>query len=650
MTHKTRTTRRAKGKAYIQLLAALLLAAAPVAFLAVMQPADALNWPSSVRNCTQQLSDQNAGRIIQACNRVIEERGERLSVERLTQAHLARGRAHFERSNFSDASADFERVIELEPNNPQGYLELGRTLRQINDLDGALEIFAQLDERYVNHGQSSALAAALIASGEIRNEREDWAGAMAAYTRLIELGERAPIDSASLVAAYVGRGDAKLGDENIPGALTDFQAAVALDNRSVDALVALARGHRAQAFPQYGPPNLRAYDDALAQLDTADQLLPETPQTGEQRDEIVAVRVGRGELHLLRYLLSDGESLDDDLNAARHDFNEALRWNADSADALRGRAAVHLEEARRGGGQRAVRLSLSDLDRAVLLTPDDKRLYRLRGDAYWQLRDATRAMAEYDQAIQRGGASTELYMVRGEIYADQRDYRRAIQSVSRAIEAWQADIERHPNDPERAAHTVARRAEALHLRSLARLSLIDDPGEDAVDLLANARDDADAAGRLVADPRHFTLSCRVRATAGDDLHAAEHYCERAVRLAATTPSSETTEEREQRLVALREAQSQSGFLQLRWALAAARNREEQAAKLREAVSHFAAAIEADSDQMRVALNTYAQGLALECGGEAYAGQDAMRGALRLDRGVAARVEAQRVRRCGTARI
>jgi tetratricopeptide (TPR) repeat protein len=71
--------------------------------------------------------------------------------------------------------------------------------------------------------------------------------------------------------------------------------------------------------------------------------------------------------------------------------------------------------------------------------PTEGRYYTLRASAWWARKDAERALADFDQAIELGYREPEAFSSRGMFHAALRNYEQAIADYTRAIEADASD-------------------------------------------------------------------------------------------------------------------------------------------------------------------------------------------------------------------
>ena len=137
----------------------------------------------------------------------------------LLSAYFNRGWAYFDKSDFDAAIRDFDKVIELDPNDADAYDIRGRTYAEKGDLDAAIRDFDKVIELdpnngigYNNRGVSYSRKGALGAA--IRD-----------YTKAIELDR-------NNANAYNNRGYAYSRKGALDAAIRDYTKAIELDPKN----------------------------------------------------------------------------------------------------------------------------------------------------------------------------------------------------------------------------------------------------------------------------------------------------------------------------------------------------------------------------------------------------------------------------------
>jgi tetratricopeptide (TPR) repeat protein len=594
---------------------AMLAGAASALAIAAAAPASAgLPW-GNMSTCTsaaQNMRPARTDRAIRACTTIIENG--RTSMVNMRRALMARGGLYVGRGNFDLALADYRRAADQNPTDPRGHLALGRTQARVNDLDGALRSF----ETAYQHASGDLAGEARIAAGDVHRQRGEWVEATVAYSDADVL----TVDADQRVRLLIGRGHAKAGWGDLVAAMSDYSLALAEDRTSIEARLALADANRLSAFPTGGEVDwphytmaVDLYGEAIAEL--------EARRDGADRRQLNAtILTGRGELFLRRYLVDGDRSV---LSLAGRDFDAAINLNSGDVRALSGRAAAYAQNP--ADRERA----MADLNRALSIAPDSPELYRARANIYAEAGDSERAVRDYDQTIRRGGANSyAAYYRRGVIYLEEGDLLRAEQSFTRAASLAAAGEVGPGVDP----HVA--RAQALAMRSRTAWGRMDEPGADVRAIARRARDDADMAASLSPNRTDFVAeSCLARTVAGGEWDRAALACRQAINMAedAGVPAQ------------LSNAYGTRGLLQLRRALSGDSNVNE-VIHLQFAENDLTRAVRANPDDGRqTALYRYALGVTLECLNRRLEADRITAAALNADRGVAARFEAHRIRRC-----
>ncbi|HUY90601.1 MAG TPA: hypothetical protein VMV10_17820 [Pirellulales bacterium] len=77
--------------------------------------------------------------------------------------------------------------------------------------------------------------------------------------------------------------------------------------------------------------------------------------------------------------------------------------------------------------------ALADLDRAAALSPDDPKIYELRAEVRFELKDFQGALADYDQLIKLNGRYAAAYAGRSVVYQRLKRHREAIDDLTQVI-------------------------------------------------------------------------------------------------------------------------------------------------------------------------------------------------------------------------
>jgi|GEM_PF-4248833 len=201
--------------------------------------------------------------------------------------------------DYDGAIAQYDRAIELDPNNAVAYSNRGIAKGTKNDTDGAIADFTSAIK--IN----PKLAMAYRCRGVARKLNGDLDGAIADFTSAIEINPK-------FALAYRGRGDTKLSKKDYIAAIADFTRAIELNPKYADAYNdrGVAKKHNGDldgaiadftSAIEINPKNARAYNNrgdarkakgwasgALADYNTANEInkghadAPRNPDTAKE--------------------------------------------------------------------------------------------------------------------------------------------------------------------------------------------------------------------------------------------------------------------------------------------------------------------------------------------------------------------------------
>ena len=127
------------------------------------------------------------------------------------------GSVWFDCKDWDSAIADYDRAIEIDPDNARIYTIRGNVKFSLKDYTGAVADY----DRAIELDASSAWA--YDSRGRSRNNSKDYAGAVADYDRAIELDP-------GNARAYASRGRSKNNLKDYAGAVADYDRAIELDS------------------------------------------------------------------------------------------------------------------------------------------------------------------------------------------------------------------------------------------------------------------------------------------------------------------------------------------------------------------------------------------------------------------------------------
>jgi tetratricopeptide (TPR) repeat protein len=300
----------------------------------------------------------------------------------LARIYSNRGIAYRELNEREKALEDFNRAIELDPDDARAYGNRGITQRVLKrdeqalaDLNRALSLDDTMDWVHV-------------ARGEVYRH-------LGEYQRALEDFNRAITIDPDYAAAYAGRGRVYYKLKQYEQAARDLEHGLELDPE-----MAWAYGHLGEAYR-----GLQEYDRALDAYNRAISLAP-----GQGYFWAYASR------GLTYYYL-------DDYQHALADLDHAIALNADYAwgYAHRGRIYRHLKQYEK---------ALADLDRSIALDPNDAWTYSHRGLTYLALGQYHRALEDFNRSIALDPAYGQNYGRRASVYLYLKDLERATADYS----------------------------------------------------------------------------------------------------------------------------------------------------------------------------------------------------------------------------
>ncbi len=282
------------------------------------------------------------------------------------------------------AIGGFDRVVELAPDSPLGYLGRGYAQGLAGDDENALEDFGRAIELGSGLPQVYATRARYF---EARLRLDD---ALHDYDAAVE---RSPDDQ----LLRRDRASVRLTNGDWTGALEDLDAAVAIDPTLVD-----VRRMRAAIHTSLGH-----HDAAIAELDALVGL----------GDDSASVYRDRGNAH----------GAAGDAEAAIADFTTALELDPSLADAYLGRAHAYAHLP--GHDEEAV----ADYSHALALDPTLIKAYRRRAEAFQRLGRPREAVADLDRFMALGADSAEAHVLRARAREDAGDIDGALEGYTSAL-------------------------------------------------------------------------------------------------------------------------------------------------------------------------------------------------------------------------
>ena len=279
------------------------------------------------------------------------------------ETYFVRGKAKTDLGQYLAAISDYDKGIQLKPDDAQAYYNrglakyyLGQYLAAISDYDKAIQLKPDDAQAYSNRGAA-------------KTDLGQYFAAISDHNKAIQLK---PDD----VNAYINRGVAKHGLGQYAAAIQDFDKAIRL------------KPNEATAYNNRGlaKDNLGQHGAAIQDYNKAIQLKPDYA-TAYYNCGLAKNNLGQHD-------------------AAIQDYNKAIQLKPDYAKAYLNRGVGKAEL-----GQYVN--AISDYDKAIQLKPDAAEAYINRGNAKVRLRQYFAAISDYDKAIQLTPDDVNAYLNRG---------------------------------------------------------------------------------------------------------------------------------------------------------------------------------------------------------------------------------------------
>jgi tetratricopeptide (TPR) repeat protein len=224
----------------------------------------------------------------------------------------------------------------------------------------------------------------------IRSREGDNKGAIADINRAIRSDPRMAI-------AYFARGDIKRSSGDAKSAIADFTMGIKLDPKCAPAYVCRGNARR----------NLDDTKGAIADFNKAIKL--------DAKNALAYIGLGMARTKK-------------GISGAINEFNKAIKLDPKSSEAYFGRGW-----ARAGKGD--ANQAISDFTRAIKLNPRHGMAYMLRGEAYRANSETDKAIADFTKAIKIGVPNwAHAYGNRGFERLTKEEYSRALEDFDKAIE------------------------------------------------------------------------------------------------------------------------------------------------------------------------------------------------------------------------
>ena len=304
-------------------------------------------------------------------------------------AHLQRGMALYDLSEYDKAIADFSEAIRLNPKNAAPWVNRGWAYLRKENFKEAIADFSEAIKA------APAVASSYIQRGIAYHRAGESDKAIDDYTKAHELAPRDPL-------ALVNRGIVLYTKKGkFDEAIEDFDKALKVSPKDISALV-----NRGVTYRQKNDPDraIVDFDRALKLGRTTAEILKSLIRADGTRDPTMAELADQVSQALYQRGMAYLDKLEYD--AAFVDFDNAMKLTPKDPRPFLGRGAAFLK-------MDEPRKAITDLDAAIKLAPDQAYVYFERGTAFHRVEDYRRALADYTQSIKIDPKEPLAYINRG---------------------------------------------------------------------------------------------------------------------------------------------------------------------------------------------------------------------------------------------
>lgn len=327
-------------------------------------------------------------------------------------AYVNRGSSYIEMYDFDNAFADFDEAIRLDPNYVSAYINRGNAFAAYGEFDKALTDYARAIQ--IDSGNSWAY----LCRGVTYHNLGEYEKAIADYTEAIRFDP-------DYAWAYNNRGIVYEGLQQNMFAIQEFSKAIELVG--LDSEYAEVYNNRGRLYDKIGE-----YEKAIADYSYAIRLDPEFLTYCQNISCYTAVIKHAPNAAAYKNRGDYYSEIGDDERALA-DYIEAFR--IDSSMVIQC-------------------FNIQCYTAAISLFPDDAQFYQYRGDLYYLASDREKSLADYIQAIQLDPImakqcsniwcyaviadifmpnDVEAFKIRGDAYFQLKDYSRAIEDYSEVV-------------------------------------------------------------------------------------------------------------------------------------------------------------------------------------------------------------------------
>jgi tetratricopeptide (TPR) repeat protein len=299
------------------------------------------------------------------------------------------GKALFENKDYEAALDLFNQAIQIDDTFAEAYGYRAWTKHKLYKKLTQPEIYSLFADAYRCLSLKPDLALGFFALGTAKYNLKDYDGAIADYTKAIEI-------DANHAYAYNNRGVAKKNLKDYDGAIADYTKAIEIDVNYKEAYYALGIAKK----------NLKDYDGAIADYTKA-----------------IEIDVNYKEAYYARGIAKKNLK---DYDGAIADYTKAIAIDANYAKAYNNRGIAKYNLKDYDG-------VIADYTKAIEINPNDAMAYNNRGAAKSNLKDYVGAIADYTKAIEIDVNYKSAYNNRGNVKGNLKDYDGAIADFTKAL-------------------------------------------------------------------------------------------------------------------------------------------------------------------------------------------------------------------------
>jgi tetratricopeptide (TPR) repeat protein len=299
---------------------------------------------------------------------------------------LTRGKLYAAWGHFEEALVDFERVIQLDPDNYSGYFEQAAVIRILGEEEREIAV---LEGLYQKDPVSPTVCYRLADVYFYYNQ----------FEKALEINEELLKIEDDDYLNYLQSGEILLQMDRTADSESAFKKAIALYDH------AEARNRLSYVLYLNGK-----YEESLENLFEASRMDPSFL-------ELASYYNGLG--HNYRAIYQIGLAIDQ--------YSKAFEFEPDNLNYIRYRAECYLD-------LKEYHHAIMDCTYAIALAPEDYTLYDLRGKAYYSLREYEKARTDGEKYIQLNPDSPYGHFILGIIDYETMEMNKALRRFERTLE------------------------------------------------------------------------------------------------------------------------------------------------------------------------------------------------------------------------